>query len=80
MSSAVGSGASGRSAASASLGQQYFDGFYGSGVDPWGFETRWYEERKRAITLASLPRQRFRSAFEPGCAIGVLTQELALPV
>ena len=60
-----------------SLGREYFDGFYTSGADPWGFETRWYEKRKRAITLASLPRERFRSAFEPGCAIGVLSLELA---
>lgn len=64
-------------APSNSLGPQYFDGFYQAGADPWGFETRWYEKRKRAITMASLPRQRFGSAFEPGCAIGVLTQELA---
>ena len=64
-------------AQSDSLGQQYFDGFYQAGADPWGFETRWYEKRKRAITMASLPHQRFGSAFEPGCAIGVLTEELA---
>jgi predicted TPR repeat methyltransferase len=60
-----------------SLGRQYFDGFYEAGADPWGFETRWYEERKRAITMASLPDRRFGSAFEPGCAIGVLTEQLA---
>ncbi len=61
----------------ASLPAHYFDDFYGDDVDPWGFETRWYEERKRALTLASLPRSSFRSAFEPGCSIGVLTAELA---
>jgi LmbE family N-acetylglucosaminyl deacetylase/SAM-dependent methyltransferase len=60
-----------------SLGRDYFDRFYGTGPDPWGFESRWYEERKRAITMASLPRRRFSAAFEPGCAIGVLTAELA---
>jgi LmbE family N-acetylglucosaminyl deacetylase/SAM-dependent methyltransferase len=60
-----------------SLPQGFFDEFYSRDVDPWGFRTRWYEKRKRAITLASLPRQRFASAFEPGCAIGVLTAELA---
>jgi len=62
---------------SESLGRDYFDQFYGAGPDPWGFESRWYEQRKRAITMASLPRQRFSAAFEPGCAIGVLTAELA---
>ncbi len=60
-----------------SLDQQFFDDFYGQRDDPWGFGDRWYEERKRAVTLASLPRRRFRSAFEPGCSIGVLTGELA---
>jgi hypothetical protein len=60
-----------------SLDQEFFDEFYSAGADRWGFETRWYEKRKRAITLASLPRERFGSAFEPGCAIGVLTAELA---
>ena len=65
------------SAPAGSLGGQYFDGFYQAGTDPWGFETRWYEARKRAVTMASLPRPRFASAFEPGCAIGVLTAELA---
>lgn len=60
-----------------SLTQEFFDDFYGGETDPWGFESRWYETRKRAVTLAALPRERFRSAFEPGCSIGVLTAELA---
>lgn len=60
-----------------SLDQGFFDEFYGDQDDPWQFETRWYEERKRDLTLASLPRRRFRSTFEPGCSIGVLTEELA---
>ena len=33
----------------------YFDGVYAAGPDPWGFTDRWYEERKRAVTLAALP-------------------------
>ncbi|MTD14906.1 methyltransferase domain-containing protein [Nakamurella sp. YIM 132087] len=60
-----------------SLDAPWFDDFYRAGEDPWGFRTRWYEERKRAVTMASLPRRRFRSAFEPGCALGVLTADLA---
>lgn len=56
----------------------YFDRQYAeSGSDPWGFEDRWYEERKRAVTLAALPRRRFAAGFEPGCSIGVLTAALA---
>lgn len=60
-----------------SLPQQFFETFYGDDGDPWGFSTRWYEERKRDLTLACLPRQRFSSGFEPGCSIGVLTAALA---
>ncbi len=55
----------------------YFDAVYERGLDPWGFDSRWYEERKRAITLAALPHARYHRAFEPGCAIGVLTRALA---
>ena len=55
-----------------------FDAFYADGgEDPWGFTDRWYEQRKQAITLASLPRRHFGRAFEPGCSIGVLTELLA---
>jgi protein-L-isoaspartate O-methyltransferase len=59
------------------LPDSYFERVYESGLDPWGFETRWYESRKYALTLAALPRPRYRRAFEPGCAIGVLTAQLA---
>ncbi|MFF3064973.1 PIG-L family deacetylase [Oerskovia sp. NPDC057915] len=65
------------SASSESLPAGFFDAFYRGRSDPWGFETRWYEERKRAVTLASLPRQRFRAGLEIGCSTGVLTAELA---
>ena len=55
-----------------------FDRLYAAaGDDPWGFTSRWYEQRKQAITLASLPRKHFGRAFEPGCSIGVLTELLA---
>ncbi|THG29921.1 class I SAM-dependent DNA methyltransferase [Naasia lichenicola] len=55
----------------------YFRDLYAADADPWGFESRWYEERKRAITLAALPAQRYGSALELGCSIGVLTAQLA---
>jgi LmbE family N-acetylglucosaminyl deacetylase len=45
--------------------------------DPWGVDTRWYERRKRALLLAALPRERFRSALEIGCSTGALTAALA---
>jgi SAM-dependent methyltransferase len=59
------------------LSAGYFDTMYASAADPWGFEERWYERRKCAISLAQLPAVRYRRAFEPGCSVGVLTQMLA---
>jgi len=59
------------------LGGDYFDAMYEAATDPWGFEDRWYEQRKYAISLALLPERRYRHAFEPGCSIGVLSGMLA---
>jgi SAM-dependent methyltransferase len=55
----------------------YFDELYAAASDPWGLADRFYEERKRSLLLAALPRASFRRAFEPGCATGLLTAELA---
>ncbi len=57
--------------------RDYYEQMYAGDADPWGFETSPYEQRKYAITVASLPKHRYRSAFEPGCAIGVLSEALA---
>ena len=63
--------------ASTSVPPAYFEAMFAGNDDPWSFRTRWYETRKRAMTLASLPRARYRHAFEPGCANGELSAELA---
>ena len=55
----------------------YFDALYSRRDDPWGFESRWYEWRKRALTMASLPRERYETALEIGCSLGLLTVQLA---
>ncbi len=55
----------------------HFDAIFGADADPWRTRTSWYERRKRALTLAMLPRERFRRAFEPGCGGGVTTIALA---
>jgi len=55
----------------------YFDQMYADSADPWGFTSRWYEKRKYALTMAMLPRERYDDAFEPGCSIGVMTEQLA---
>jgi SAM-dependent methyltransferase len=57
--------------------RDYFDEMYDGDADPWDFESSVYEHRKYALTLASLPHQRYGSVFEPGCSIGVLTEMLA---
>jgi SAM-dependent methyltransferase len=59
------------------LGPDYFEAKYAAASDPWGFGHRWYERRKYAISLAALPAERYRRAFEPGCSVGVLTRMLA---
>ncbi|MGK5034078.1 class I SAM-dependent DNA methyltransferase [Janthinobacterium sp. LB3P118] len=55
----------------------YFEQLYRQDGDPWLVRQRWYEERKRALLLASLPQQHYRHAFEPGCGNGELTVALA---
>lgn len=55
----------------------FFDRMYEADPDPWGFETRWYERRKYALTTAMLPDEHYGRAFEPGCSVGVLTELLA---
>ena len=55
----------------------HFDGLFAASEDPWHFKQRWYEQRKRAMTLACLPRARYASGYEPGCANGELSAALA---
>jgi SAM-dependent methyltransferase len=50
---------------------------YAASPDPYGLAERWYEARKYALSVALLPRERYGTAFEPGCSIGVLTAMLA---
>ncbi|NRQ49647.1 class I SAM-dependent DNA methyltransferase [Aeromicrobium stalagmiti] len=56
---------------------EYFEQMYAESSDPWQLAERAYEQRKYALTVASLPRDRYRRGFEPGCSIGVLTGLLA---
>jgi SAM-dependent methyltransferase len=56
----------------------YFDDMYRANQDPWSFETSAYEREKYATTLAALPSPTYGRAFEIGCSLGVLTQQLAL--
>jgi len=59
------------------LDRDYFDDLYARNGDPWRLATRWYETRKRAVTLASLPEERYATGLEVGCSVGTLTEALA---
>lgn len=56
--------------------QDYFDALYERSDDPWRIAGNWYEQRKRGLVTAVLPRRRFRHAFEPACGSGELSLEL----
>lgn len=55
----------------------YFDDLYRQDDDPWDYRASWYERRKRLLTIAALPRERYRSCFEPACSNGELSALLA---
>ena len=56
---------------------EYFDTLFAANEDPWAFRQRWYEKRKRDLSLAALLHQRYERIFEPGCANGELSLALA---
>ncbi|MEV7627292.1 SAM-dependent methyltransferase [Actinoplanes sp. NPDC089786] len=65
------------SAPAASFSEEHFVNLYLAKDDPWDNATKWSDRRKYAVTAASLPRERYRRAYEPGCAVGELTRLLA---
>lgn len=56
---------------------EHFQRLYVGDGDPWQVRARWYEQRKRALLLASLPQRAYANAYEPGCGNGELTVALA---
>lgn len=54
----------------------HFNNLYQADADPWNVTSDWYERRKRELVLASLPRERYRHGFEPGCGNGEMTMRL----
>jgi SAM-dependent methyltransferase len=60
-----------------SVSLDYFTGLYLAKDDPWDVATKWHDQRKYAVTAASLPRPRYRRCYEPGCSVGLLTRLLA---
>jgi trans-aconitate methyltransferase len=61
----------------ASVSDEHFTNMYLAKDDPWDLTTKWHDRRKYAITVASLPRERYDRCYEPGCSIGLLTRMLA---
>jgi LmbE family N-acetylglucosaminyl deacetylase len=58
-------------------GSSTFERLHQDKADPWEVAERFYEQRKRALTVAGLPRPRFARTLEVGCSVGALTKELA---
>ncbi len=54
-----------------------FDAVHRRGEDPWNYTSSWYEQRKRALTLAALPEPAYAAGLEIGCSIGTLSADLA---
>ena len=62
---------------SSAYSESYFDALYNDNTDPWQYQTRWYEKRKRDICLAILPQSEYNNTIELGCGNGVLSELLA---
>ena len=60
----------------ATYSETYFDALYSDNTDPWHYQTRWYEKRKRDICLAVLPQAQYNNAIELGCGNGVFSELL----
>lgn len=53
------------------------EAIYARADDSYSAHARFQAQRKRNLLLASLPRERFRRCYEPGCGHGELTTALA---
>lgn len=54
-----------------------FEERYSRTSDPWQFLTSAYEQSRYETTLRALARERYGSAYEPGCSVGAFTLKLA---
>lgn len=59
------------------VSDEHFLGMYLAKDDPWDLATKWHDQRKYAVTMASLPREHYQRGYEPGCSVGLLTAMLA---
>ncbi len=54
-----------------------FERKYQSDRDPWDFATSSYERGRYETILGALSETAYRCIYEPGCSVGVLTQQLS---
>jgi SAM-dependent methyltransferase len=64
-------------AALAECNAKAFERRYREQSDPWNFAGSEYERHRYRTLLSNLSREHYRRVFEPGCSVGVLTEELA---
>lgn len=57
--------------------QSFFEAMYREHADPWSFATSEYELSRYKAIVRALQHRRYQRAFEPGCSVGVLTEQLA---
>jgi len=55
----------------------FFDALYERNPDPWHFASSNYELGRYERIVQALSGSRYKRVFEPGCSIGVLTEQLA---
>ena len=56
----------------------FFEAKYQREADPWSFSSKPSELYRYECIIGALAHRRYASAFEPGCSVGVLTEQLAL--
>ena len=61
----------------AHIAEPFDDMIAGGDNDPWLLDSSFYEQRRLALVLACLGRERYRSALEIGCSTGQLSNMLA---
>ena len=57
--------------------RSFFERLYADRADPWDFANDAYERARYATLLEHVPPGRYGRAYEPGCSVGVLTEQLA---